>query len=458
MTEAKRSSKNNSSKNEKGITKISVCGYKSLKDECTIDIYPLTILAGANSSGKSSIIQPLLLMKQTLEASYNPGALLLNGSNIRFTSVEQLLSNSSGNDSSDSFYVETEADKSHRIKNVFKKDERKGIELSLMQYKSLTRSEEVDNVSILTPELTEEEVEMLVDVNLASMPFSSKIPEYNYRRHEFHSIVIRNRCFFEIEVRDISNKRSIPTFGIAYANDLSDYIRQIIHVPGLRGNPERTYKIAAVENEFPGTFENYVASIIANWQEDKNPKLTQLARSLKDIGLTEKIDVRKVDDTQVEVRVGNRRKNTTDMVSIADVGFGVSQTLPVVVALIAAEPEQLVYIEQPEIHLHPRAQAALSDIIVEAVNRGVRVILETHSDLFLRRIQSLVAEDKLAPDRVKLHWFSKDENGFTQVSTADLDTDGSFGDWPEDFGDVDLQEESRYLDAADRKLAQKSHG
>jgi predicted ATPase len=113
---------------------------------------------------------------------------------------------------------------------------------------------------------------------------------------------------------------------------------------------------------------------------------------------------------------------------------------------------------QPEIHLHPRAQAALADIIVAAVNRGVRVTLETHSDLFLRRIQSLVAEDKLAHDKVKLHWFTKDEDGFTQVSTANLDPDGSFGDWPEDFGIVDLQEESRYLDAADKKLAQKSHG
>ena len=68
MAEAKQSSRSTKRKEMQGITKISVCGYKSIKDECTIDIYPLTILAGANSSGKSSIIQPLLLMKQTLEA------------------------------------------------------------------------------------------------------------------------------------------------------------------------------------------------------------------------------------------------------------------------------------------------------------------------------------------------------------------------------------------------------
>ncbi len=75
-----------------GITGISVSGYKSLYDECSIEVRPLTILAGANSSGKSSIMQPLLLMKQTLEATYDPGALLLYGPNVRFTSVQQFLS------------------------------------------------------------------------------------------------------------------------------------------------------------------------------------------------------------------------------------------------------------------------------------------------------------------------------------------------------------------------------
>ena len=62
-----------------GITKIAVSGFKSLAKECAIDIRPLTILAGANSSGKSSIMQPLLMLKQTLEAPYDPGPLLIEG-------------------------------------------------------------------------------------------------------------------------------------------------------------------------------------------------------------------------------------------------------------------------------------------------------------------------------------------------------------------------------------------
>ena len=62
-----------------GITKIAVSGFKSLAEECAIDIRPLTILAGANSSGKSSIMQPLLMLKQTLEAPYDPGPAIDRG-------------------------------------------------------------------------------------------------------------------------------------------------------------------------------------------------------------------------------------------------------------------------------------------------------------------------------------------------------------------------------------------
>jgi predicted ATPase len=141
------------------------------------------------------------------------------------------------------------------------------------------------------------------------------------------------------------------------------------------------------------------------------------------------------------------------MVNIVDVGSGVSQVLPVLVALVAAEPEQLVYLEEPEIHLHPRAQANLGEIIVDAANRGVRVVLETHSDLLLRRIQSLVAEDKISADKAILHWFSRDEHGFTQVTSTPLNATGGYGDpdFPLDFSDVFLDEEGRYLEAASEK-------
>src|SRR4051812_8769013 len=87
------------------LSRITVAGFKSIGPERSIEIRPLTLLAGANSSGKSSIMQPLLLLKQTLEAPYDPGALLLNGPNIKFTNVEQMLSRHEGHTQSGRFSV-----------------------------------------------------------------------------------------------------------------------------------------------------------------------------------------------------------------------------------------------------------------------------------------------------------------------------------------------------------------
>jgi len=136
------------------------------------------------------------------------------------------------------------------------------------------------------------------------------------------------------------------------------------------------------------------------------------------------------------------------MVNIADVGFGVSQTLPVLVALLVAEPGELVYIEQPEIHLHPRAQRALAEILVDAANRGVKVVAETHSSLLLLAVQTLIAKQKIDYKKVALHWFKRDKAGMTEVTSAnDIDEAGRFGEWPVDFGDVELEAEGDYLEA-----------
>ena len=181
---------------------------------------------------------------------------------------------------------------------------------------------------------------------------------------------------------------------------------------------------------------------------------------MKSLGLTWKIEAKGIDETRVELRVGRlagpRRGRARDLVNIADGGLGVSQALPVVVALHAARPGQLVYIEQPEIHLHPRAQVAMARLLVNAANRGVRVVAETHSSLILLAVQTLVAEGQIDPGLVGLNWFQRDEkDGTTRIKTAELDEAGRFGDWPEDFDEVALEAENRYLSAAESRLAKE---
>ena len=201
---------------------------------------------------------------------------------------------------------------------------------------------------------------------------------------------------------------------------------------------------------YPGTFENYVASVIHSWQVKENKRLKAVAAALRALKLAGQVGTEKIGDARIELQVGRLLHNgfdETDMVSIADVGLGVSQVLPVLVALTVARPGQLVCLEQPELHLHPRAQVALARVLAAAAKRGVRVVTETHSSLLLLGVQTLVAEGKLSPELVKLHWFTRREDGVTEVKSTDVDKVGAYGEWPEDFDDVDLKTQSGYLDA-----------
>jgi predicted ATPase len=455
------SAESNGKEVTEGITGISVQGYKSLYEECSIEIRPLTILAGANSSGKSSIMQPLLLMKQTLEATYDPGALLLNGPNVRFTFAEQFLSNLSTNREVTNFAVQIESNE-RKIRNVFSKLPGRPIDISETVY------QESELQFTISPSMNQEEILAFYknllrikrhrdgkDRNWINNLFQELFQEDELNIDYLQSVIARNRCFINFSFKysldsGIINVCDTRTFTASFES----YIQKLIHIPGIRGNPERTYKTTAAIGRFPGNFENYIASVINQWKNTQDNRFRQLEVYLNILGLTGKVDVKNINDVQLELRVGRLPRNgeTIDMVSVADVGIGVSQVLPVLVALLVAEPGQLVYLEQPEIHLHPRAQAALAEILADAAKRGVRVVLETHSELLLLGVQSLVAEGKLSPELVKLHWFTRREDGVTVVSSAELDESGAFGDWPEDFSDVSLKLESRYLDAAEAHL------
>jgi hypothetical protein len=282
-----------------------------------------------------------------------------------------------------------------------------------------------------------------------SKDYSEAAPE-GYK--EGHWQIQRARCF--LEPTWVAEGPDGTTFSASghLAGVWEGIIPEVIHLPGLRGNPERTYPVTAVGPTYPGTFEKYTASVVSQWMAEGEDILFKLNEDLKLLKLTGGVIASRLNDVQIELLVGRlpdvHPARPGDRVNIADVGVGVSQTLPVLVALHAARPRQVVYAEQPETHLHPRAQFALAQVLASAAKRGVRVVVETHSSILLLGVQTLVAEGKLEPDRVKLHWFQREKDGRTIIRSGDLDEAGAFGDWPEDFGDVELQTQSRYLDAA----------
>lgn len=261
-----------------GITKITVGGYKSIAQEQSIEIRPLTILAGANSSGKSSIMQPLLLMKQTLEAPYDPGALLLDGPIVKFTSADQILSVIPSPLFTSNFLVAITTSSDNEIAISFAKELGTAFKIQAM-------FSHVKGISLrFIPEMEHEQI-LNELTQSASNPLDSNV----------QLSIVRNRCFLEFGLKIIDDlERAVypasllsnivevaKAFGssqtsindIVFTAEIRRCLQELIYLPGLRGSPLRTYFVAAVGSNFQGTFESYVASILIGWQLEHQEKL-----------------------------------------------------------------------------------------------------------------------------------------------------------------------------------------
>ncbi len=450
---------------------IEISGFKSVRHPVRVHLRRLTLLAGTNSSGKSSVMQPLLMMKQTLEAPYDPGPLLLDGPHVRFTRPEQFLSRGRRKrDRADAVRVtlgplERMVLLGRPRRGAPAWDPSPPVRLSFRPG-SGTRGDDG-----LAPVQLEQQVGdrwIALSERMSATDFATAAAAWGKEQArawtegdlgvEIHAVTRRFATTFLARPAD-EERPPLPIWGLAPVDPHLEWIASILHLPGLRGHRERRYPSASVGQDrrltqVPGPFTAYVASMIIGWQDRDDERLRTVKDGMQALGLTWKVRARRVSAAEVELEVGRTPKATQggaqDLVDIADVGFGVSQVLPVVVALAAAQPGQLVYVEQPELHLHPRAQHAMGQLLARSAERGVHVVVETHSRIILRAIQTEIARPGgLEPEHVALHWFHRDpDTGYTEVRLADVDRRGAFGDWPIDFTEVEAEADDTWLDAA----------
>ena len=174
---------------------------------------------------------------------------------------------------------------------------------------------------------------------------------------------------------------------------------------------------------------------------------------LKDLDLISDFDVKQISPDTDIYRVEVKRSQDSTPVLLTDVGFGVSQILPVLVLLAYVDEGSTVLLEQPEIHLHPAVQAGLADIIVEAATvRKVQVIIESHSEHLLRRLQRRVAEQKLTPDQVALY-FCENTGAASDIKPLKLNTCGEITNWPTDFFGDPFGETAAIVEAGLQQMA-----
>jgi AAA domain, putative AbiEii toxin, Type IV TA system len=431
-----------------GITRIAVTGFKSLATKTDVEIRPLTVLAGANSSGKSSLMQPLLLMKQTLESDFNAaGPFLLSGPYVQFTEAKQFLSHVAG--SPQPLTLEVGFDEGLTAGMTYSVDPWAGLSVAETWGSNATDQSEWKLNRKMIPE----------ELNTMLLKLGS-IPEL-MAQVGFTQLSVQDSGFYQsvlYSAPEPPGRRRGESYFMKENLDLNSLVRTLIYVPGVRGDQRRKRLFAEITGHgfFAGSFEEYMPTLIDSWVvPGKPPRIHELVKALRVLELASGIGSRRLNESELEIRIPRTRNSTQedDSVNIADVGLAVPTVLPVLVALIQAGPGQLVYIEQPELHLHPRAQWRLAQLLAQAASRGVRLVIETHSSLLLRGILTQVAENKIANDKVILHWFERNnETGISTVHTKEPDSAGRVGDWPEDFSDVEMKSDSEYLDAAEKKL------
>ena len=208
----------------------------------------------------------------------------------------------------------------------------------------------------------------------------------------------------------------------------------------FRRPPERWYIFTGTSPQDVG----YQGDLLPDLLFRDSSLVNRANKWLKQLEIGYKLDVKPVGTDSgdlFEVRlIDTRRKEHVD-VALSDVGFGISQLLPFIVQSLVSE-KQIISIEQPEVHVHPRLQADLGDLLAEAIQepRQNQFIIETHSEHLILRLQRLVRKKQIRPEDVSVIYVSRGPEG-ASAERLRLDEDGDFiDDWPNGFFPERLRE------------------
>ena len=237
---------------------------------------------------------------------------------------------------------------------------------------------------------------------------------------------------------------------LSYGN-LLDSIK---YLGPLRSNPERIYTVQRTDRPstgIRGEFTHEILSSNSNFVELVNHWFSEFnipySITIDQFGV--------VDVTGEYISIGLVDKRTNTKVTLADVGFGINQLLPIIVEAVTPGPRQSLFlpwhtimcVEQPEIHLHPKLQAVIADLLIDTSrgNRGTQWIVETHSELLIRRIQRRIAERKIGSDDVSVIYVEPKEFTGSLIQQLRLDENGDRVDeWPGGFFDEGFDEMMAY--------------
>jgi AAA15 family ATPase/GTPase len=450
--------------------------YRAFEDSGWIEFKPITLLYGYNSAGKSSILQALLMLKQSIKNMAEE--------------VPFVFSSDKGVDLGTFEDVVHKHDIDHKNPLVIsmKVDIEKDLLVRL-------RNGGIEFIREQRPEYLNEE--LLEDCELSETEFSIDI-SYNQKRRFIAVIGFKfmdcetDKVIFAMKKKSVSEtekpeyysdyidvrKQKVPITwfnfvpvikpepGFEVVSKVSESIRRrinfsldrMVNIGPLRDRPERTMLFAGEKPASVGTkgedtfkllFNDKHSATSMELEEKLNRYLKKYNYSFEWIMLRSNLGQFMLKDLSTGI-----------LINIVDVGFGISQVLPIAVQLYVTGRQQFLLIEQPEIHLHSKAQADIADLMIDAINYGKKtIVLETHSENLLLRLRRRVAEGEVISSNNVAIYYVEQKDNISRVHKIKLNQLGDLEDMPEDFKDFFIDNYTDIMSihtAKGKRLAEKN--
>lgn len=451
--------------------------FRGFEDTRWLRLKPLTILLGANNSGKSSLIAPLLLLKQSLSSRTGRNAMLTRGEYVNLGAFSDF-AHAHEEDATVEFGLRWHSHSRVRAKRPVGEYSPGGVVLKFVKGTepqqvrlSTYRVEDLYQRTMLQRALLPDG---RYNLRMSSLPESARrMPSEERSRHVERAIRRAARearpvdfLFTSAAVRhaaaDAASGDDAPSFPAQLDDDkirfycqIVDYVQwsvgdvldRLLFLGPLREPPKRVYELSGEMPVDVGTRGEHAPEILYRWRDDPD-RIQEVETWLRHFGFTDRMRFEAVGDEGFAFGFG---KN-----SVSDIGFGLSQVLPLIVQGLLAAPMSWLVVEQPEIHLNPKLQGALADLLVAFVQRDVGLIVETHSEHFLLRLRRLLAQESIDADNVGLHFVER-SGPTSNVREVDVHQSGYVepASWPRGFFDDSLRESLALAQAQARWSAAK---
>ncbi|TAG11460.1 MAG: DUF3696 domain-containing protein [Verrucomicrobia bacterium] len=459
------------------LSSLRISHFKAWTDTKVIRLAPLTVIFGSNSAGKSSLGHLLLALKQTAISSDRRRALHLGDANalIDLGTFSDCLHH---HDTSKplAFEIRWQLPKTLDVRDP--QDRKKawsGNDLSLsaeLRANEKTGQPETESLKYVLRSASGD----MLDASLVrdeKNAYILKSDKYQFVRNVGRKWPLEEPDKF-YRVSDATRARfQNADFLSDLALETESMLDRLYFLGPLREPPQRTYQWSGDTPDDVGPKGQYsIAALLAAKAQgrklNRGPKKRQvdfdafIAEWLKDLGIIESFSVRAVAEGRKEFEVLVRTKNDSAEVKITDVGFGVSQVLPALVEAFYCPRNSTVWMEQPEIHLHPQVQAELADAFISAIrarengeHRNVQLIVESHSEHFLNRLQRRIAEGNIKPNEVAIY-FCSNEAGAAELQELRVNLFGDIENWPNNFFGNEMADlTARTVAAAKRRSEQE---